>query len=463
MLINLKKLMFFFQLTIIFTFLSGFKSFAQKNDDNIKTRILFIFDESYSMNSFWDTGKKIDIAKTLMIKLVDSLKDLENVELALRMYGHQSPAKPQDCSDTKLEVPFGENNTEIIKRKLKLTRPLGTTPIARSLEECGNDFPPCPNCRNIVILITDGIEACSGDPCKIALTLHKKGIRLKPFIIGIGIDVDFKEAFECIGQFYNATREEEFEQILNDVIKKAVNRTTAQINLLNTKGLAKETNVNITLYNQKNGKIFKNLIHTLNSKELPDTLTLPTHITYKMTVHTIPSVTINNIKLKEREHSTVTAKTPQGTLNIIQTGGLELKGIKYIIRKSGSLKTLHTGELFEPEKYLTGKYDLEILSYPRTYINGINITQSKTNTISIKQPGLAIILKPQPGVGGIYYIDKGVAKLIKTCTNSLKENVYLRPGEYIVVYRPKKVNSASFSRERRISIKSGRSLNVNFK
>ncbi len=462
MLINLKKTIFFSQFTLLFIFLFNSASFAQQKDDGTKTRILFIFDESYSMNSFWDTGKKIDIAKTLMIKLVDSLKNLENIELALRMYGHQSPAKPQDCNDTKLEVPFGENNIEIIKRKLKLTRPMGTTPIARSLEDCGNDFPPCSNCRNIIILITDGIEACSGDPCKIALTLHKKGIKLKPFIIGIGLDVDFKEAFECIGQFYNATKEEEFEQILNDVIKKAVNRTTAQINLLNTKGLPKETNVNITLYNQKNGKIFKNLIHTLNGKGLPDTLTLPTHITYKMEVHTIPSVTTGNIKLKERVHSTISAKTPQGTLNIIQKGGLELKGVKYIIKKSGSLKTLHTGELFEPEKYLTGKYDLEILTYPRTYIKNVVISQSKTNTVSIEQPGLAKILKPGPGYGGIYHIDKGKLLLIKTFTKSLKENIYLRPGEYIIVYRPQKVTSASFSRERRISIKPGRSLNVNF-
>ncbi|MBK9638483.1 MAG: hypothetical protein IPO63_11975 [Bacteroidetes bacterium] len=45
--------------------------------------------------------------------------------------------------------------------------PSGTTPIARSLEECGGDFPKS-QARNIIILITDGIEECNGDPCAVS-------------------------------------------------------------------------------------------------------------------------------------------------------------------------------------------------------------------------------------------------------------------------------------------------------
>ncbi len=62
------------------------------------------------MNAQWGNSSKITIAKQLMIQTIDSLKMLENVELALRMYGHQTRIVPgkQDCSDTKLEVPFAD-------------------------------------------------------------------------------------------------------------------------------------------------------------------------------------------------------------------------------------------------------------------------------------------------------------------------------------------------------------------
>jgi len=81
-------------------------SYAQIKRTPVKTRILFIFDESNSMMANWGSSKKIDVAKNMLIKMVDSLKNIENLEMALRMYGHQSPVPPQDCSDTRLEVPL---------------------------------------------------------------------------------------------------------------------------------------------------------------------------------------------------------------------------------------------------------------------------------------------------------------------------------------------------------------------
>lgn len=56
---------------------------------------------------------------------------------------------------------------------IKYLTPRGTTPIANTLAAAGNDFPPCDNCRNIIILITDGIEECNGDPCAVSQDLQK--------------------------------------------------------------------------------------------------------------------------------------------------------------------------------------------------------------------------------------------------------------------------------------------------
>src|SRR3990172_9318493 len=100
------------------------------------TRILFVFDDSFSMYGQWQTGIKIDKAKSMFCDFLDSLKGKPNLEVALRCYGHQFPLQPQrNCEDTKLEVPFAAVNDNIPKMKAKIKGliPTGTTPIAYSL------------------------------------------------------------------------------------------------------------------------------------------------------------------------------------------------------------------------------------------------------------------------------------------------------------------------------------------
>src|SRR5688572_21930130 len=173
--------------------------------DTKLTRLLFIFDFSNSMNSPWESSSRIAIAKRLMNNAVDSLKNVPDLEIALRLYGHQTPLLPdhQDCNDTKLEVPFGVKNHDAIKSKIASNYPKGTTPIAISLEKAGGDFPECSNCRNVIVLITDGIEACDGDPCAVARALRAKSNSVKPFIIGVGLDLSYLKTLECIGNVFD--------------------------------------------------------------------------------------------------------------------------------------------------------------------------------------------------------------------------------------------------------------------
>ena len=126
-----------------------------KEQAPVVTRIEFLFDASQSMYGSWQSGKKIDVAKRLMAEMLDSLRHLENVELALRVYGHQKVFPPQDCDDTRLEVPFGKGNVPRIQEVLRNLNPKGTTPIALSLEACAGDFPSTPG-RNVIVLVTDG-------------------------------------------------------------------------------------------------------------------------------------------------------------------------------------------------------------------------------------------------------------------------------------------------------------------
>ena len=127
-------------LIIILFLFSGFYakpqgqvSATEQQEEIPLTRILFIFDASQSMYGRWQSDLKINIAREILSKVLDSIRSMPHIEVALRVYGHQYNFPPQVCSDTKLEVPFGKDNYYRIKQKLKSLVPKGTSPIAYSL------------------------------------------------------------------------------------------------------------------------------------------------------------------------------------------------------------------------------------------------------------------------------------------------------------------------------------------
>ena len=259
-------------ITIIFLTLGVNHSYVSlgQNSTPQKIRILFIYDGSNSMNGQWEGQSKHTTAKNLLNTALDSLKGTPNLQVALRVYGHsKSYLTGQECNDTKLEVPFRDNNFDAIKEKLKTIRPKGTTPIALSLERTKDDFPYCKNCRNIIILITDGIEECNGDPCAVSLALQKNGIILKPFVIGLGLKDEFKKQFKCVGTYFDVTSPRVFSNVLDIVISQALNATTAQINLLDSYETPTETNVPMTLVNPIYNEVDYHYVHTMNSRGKP--------------------------------------------------------------------------------------------------------------------------------------------------------------------------------------------------
>jgi len=424
------------------------------------TRILFLFDASQSMFGSWESDTKFEVAKKLLSDIADSLHYLENVEMALRVYGHTKKFPPQDCDDTRLEVPFGKANGFRIKERLNEIKPSGTTPIARSLEECGKDFPD-GNARNIIIMITDGIEECNGDPCAVSQALQKKGIFLKPFIIGLNMSTDLQEQFNCVGTFYDAATEKSFTTIMNVVISQALNNTTLQVNLLDINGNPTETNVNMTFYDSFSGVVRYNFIHTINPRGYPDTLVVDPLSKYRIVVHTVPPVSIDSVELTPGKHTIVGIDAPQGDLLLKSEGLSDYRNLKCIVRKSGELNTLVVQEFNSTARYLVGKYDLEILSLPRLYISNVDVSQSKTTTVQIPNPGIATIVSNGPGYGCIMQEEDNQLKwVVNLDSDKVRESFILLPGKYHVVYRAKNARESKYTVEKIFRITSGGSQNI---
>jgi len=428
---------------------------AQKKKDPVN-RILFIFDASQSMLGRWQSGRKIDIAKKLLSNMVDSLQNIENLEIGLRVYGHKSGYPPQDCDDTHLEVNFlkAEFAVDIIKKKLKVIRSRGTTPIARSLEEGAKDFPS-DDARNIVILITDGKEECGMDPCAVSRLYQRKGIILKPFVIGVGLDDSWKKTFDCVGRYFNASKESDFTNILNVVISHVIDNTTAQVNLLDENGEPTETNINLTFYNDFTGVSKYNYIHTMNAYGNPDTMVIDPVLSYKVVAHTIPPVSISNITLTPGKHTIIPLNTPQGELEIKMNSKIKYQ---YIVRPAGVDTTLHVQEINEIEKYLIGRYDIELLTLPRKKFYDVEVNQSTITTYSIETPGLANILLPSKGYGGLY-VKNGdeLEQIYHFKGEKTQHRLTLLPGNYKVVFRAISAKNHIYTTEESFKLRSGQS------
>ena len=435
--------------------MGSFNAGAQKREKPVN-RILFIFDASQSMLGRWQSGRKIDIAKKLLSNMVDSLKDIENLEIGLRVYGHKSGYPPQDCDDTHLEVNFLKANhaVDLIKKKLSVIRARGTTPIAHSLEEGAKDFPS-DGARNIVILITDGKEECGMNPCAVSRLFQRKGIILKPFVIGVGLDDSWKKTFDCVGRFFDASKESDFSNILNVVISHVIDNTTAQVNLLDENGEPTETNVNLTFYNDFTGTPKYNYIHTMNAYGNPDTMVIDPVLSYKVVAHTIPPVTVENITLTPGKHTVIPLETPQGTLKITMK---TKEKYSCIIREAGETNTLHVQKVNTYEKYLVGNYDIEVLSLPRVIYTDVEIKQSTEAILPIPPPGLANILLPSKGYGGLY-VENGdeLEQIYHFKGNKTQHRLTLLPGRYRVVFRAKSAKNHIYTTEKSFKLRSGQS------
>jgi Mg-chelatase subunit ChlD len=113
----------------------------------------------------------------------------EDLDLALRAYGSTSPSESNNCGDSTLLVPFAEYNREPIRSAISGLRPTGQTPIAYALDQAARDFGSLQSDR-AVVLVTDGIESCGGDPARAARELSEQGIMVHVIGFGLGNAAD---------------------------------------------------------------------------------------------------------------------------------------------------------------------------------------------------------------------------------------------------------------------------------
>lgn len=429
-----------------------------------KTRILFVFDASNSMNGKWEGATKIEHARRIFAETINELEGIPDLEIALRVYGHQSPITPtfQDCNDTKLEVPFGPNNFAAVRGFVQTVECKGTTPIARSLEAAADDFPDA-NARNIIILITDGLEACDEFPCESAKKLKEKEIAVTPFVVGLGLDLSYLKNFECIGRVYEASNLQSFENVMKSVITDALLATSVQINLNDIFGKPTETNVTVLLYEAGTENLKYTFMHTMNVKNNPDTIVvIDPSIKYDVMVNTLPKVEIKGVTIYKGVHNTIKVDCPQGILSVRIKGPTKTENVQVRVMQNGQTNTLNVQSLSDIQNYIVGTYDLEVLTLPRLYFEDVKVNQSDYTYVDIPGSGLLKYTSSKNIVGQIFVVsdeskDEWVCDLDPA---KLTDQFYLQPGFYKLVYRVKTAVSTDYTIVKPFQIMSGENTNI---
>ena len=426
------------------------------------TRILFLLDASGSMMAPWEGQPRWTVAKRMLSKMVDSLNTYPNLELGLRVYGHQFPNAEKRCDDSRLEVPFAPKNARAIKDKLTSLKAQGNTPITYSLEQSANDFPTDKSSRNVLLLITDGLESCNRDPCAASIALQRKHVFLKPFVIGIGAERDFGKQLECLGQYYNAADVKTFRTVMDDVIAQALSKTTVAINLTDDAGRPVESNVNMTFVNNVTEQPEYNYVHYRDAQGKADVLDIDALQSYDLVINTVPPVRQASLPIKPGKANVLTFKTPQGTL-WLQNPQLTPNpyGTVQAVVRTPARVTVASFPFGTRQKLLAGNYEVELLTLPRL-TRRVTIKQGQELAVTYAAPGTLNITTDLKGYGSIYQLndDESQTWIYALPEGSSKVNLAMQPGAYRLVYRTKTSTGSKFTDVRNFSIRSGQTTSV---
>jgi Ca-activated chloride channel family protein len=439
--------------------LYGQRNIQQKLPD--KTRILFLLDASGSMLEQWQrpNQSRWGVAKSILTRLVDSLRQNGNLELGLRIYGHRSPQEVKNCKDTWLEVAFRSNNHSLIINKLDEIKPKGVTPITYSLEQAANDFPAGPGYRNIVILITDGIESCGGDLCATSRALQRRGVFLRPYIIGLGLQSE--KTLECAGKYINADTPGKFNDVLNEALQSSFAKTTVTVELLDGNQRPTESNVNVTFVNAVTGIPMYDFVHYRDRLGKADTVQIDPVVDYDLIVNTVPAVIQRNVNIVIGKHNIITIPVPQGNLLIEQEGRRD-NNLQSIITRKTTGEVINTQQSNISFRYLAGEYVVETLTIPRRKFT-IDIQANKTKNILLPTAGVVNFNTIATGFGSLYEVkDDGSQEWICNLNEMRSQFAFnMLPGNYKIVFRVKQTSASKYTGFKKFTLRPGQTLSVN--
>lgn len=402
-----------------------------------KTRVLLILDCSHSMWDRWQSDAKIKVTQQVLLKFMDSVANQNNIDVALRVFGHLN----KNSYGTRLEVPFEDGNNYKIQSKIKTLVPNGACTAASALSNSLNDFPTTGDSRNIILIITDGMDDCDGNICDVARQVQMSGVIVQTFILGIGNKQDFQHNLDCAGKFTYVPNEEQYTETLYNIFRMSEEEAQVVISLNDETDHLIETELPIAFYDRQTGVVKYTTLYSIDSRYTPDTLIIDPLVAYDITVFTTPETKLKNKQFKAGRVNRLNITVEQGSLCLHTDGkrtNYQIPQYQILVYRHGTNNLVNTQLLGEQHNYLSGSYDLEVLSTPTLRLDDVAIVSSSATELSIPTPGVANISKPKAiSSGAIFSMNEGVLEHVRDLDpNKINERILLMPGQYQIVIKP---------------------------
>jgi Ca-activated chloride channel family protein len=166
-------------------------------------RAIIILDASGSMWAQIDGKPKLEIARETLHSILPTLPP--DMELGFMAYGHRQKGS---CDDIELIVPPAAGTEAAIATAADNLKFLGKTPLTAAVKQAAEALKYTED-KATVILITDGLETCGGDPCALGKELEQSGVDFTADVVGFGLTEEEGRQVACLadntgGKYFQA-------------------------------------------------------------------------------------------------------------------------------------------------------------------------------------------------------------------------------------------------------------------
>lgn len=180
-------------------------------------KVIIILDASGSMWAQIDGKPKLEIARESLRTVLQSVP--ADDEIGFMAYGHREKGS---CEDIQLIVPPQAGSASAITDAADSLKFLGKTPLTAAVKQAAEALKYTED-KATVVLITDGLETCGGDPCALGKELEASGVDFTADVVGFGLTADEGKQIACLaentgGKYIQASDEKALQEALVETV-----------------------------------------------------------------------------------------------------------------------------------------------------------------------------------------------------------------------------------------------------
>jgi len=161
-----------------------------------RPNLMIVFDASGSMWGQIRGRTKIELAREALSSVLSEADAA--MDIGLIAYGHRVRGQ---CSDIEMVVPPGPAGQTVpqILNFAGRVNPRGMTPLSESVLRAAQRLGFTEQAATVVLL-TDGIETCGGDPCALGRMLAESGVDFRAHVVGFDLTDAEQRQVACLAE-----------------------------------------------------------------------------------------------------------------------------------------------------------------------------------------------------------------------------------------------------------------------